>query len=176
MTVQVCHVAYSADSMALFGDVYLRDDEHLHWKPGMLEFNFHLTEVQPATAGHASHMARCDVCSGFCGSTCLLRPLELQIKQAVALTVPSYTCLSGLQELYRVAYGEPLAADGVMFRGTPPPLWRTDPNPGEPSRPRCGILTLTSVFVCNVTFTTLGTGTIRRCYGGYLKLGCLALR
>jgi hypothetical protein len=29
-----------------------------------------------------------------------------------------------------VAYGAPLAADGSMFRGTPPPLWRTDPNPG----------------------------------------------
>lgn len=29
-----------------------------------------------------------------------------------------------------MAYGEPLAADGVMFRGTPPPLWRTDPSPG----------------------------------------------
>lgn len=36
-----------------------------------------------------------------------------------------------LQELYRAAYSEPLAADGSMFRGTPPTLWRTDPNPGE---------------------------------------------
>lgn len=43
--LQVSHVAYSADSMSLFGDIYLRDDEQLNWKPGMLEFNFHLTEV-----------------------------------------------------------------------------------------------------------------------------------
>lgn len=42
---QVSHVAYSADSMALFGDIYLRDDGQLHWKPGMLAFNFQLTEV-----------------------------------------------------------------------------------------------------------------------------------
>lgn len=34
-----------------------------------------------------------------------------------------------------MAYGEPLAADGVMFRGTPPPLWRTDLSPGEASGP-----------------------------------------
>ena len=50
-TVQVCHVAYSADSVALFGDMYLRDDEQLHWKPGMLEFNFHLTEVGSCKPG-----------------------------------------------------------------------------------------------------------------------------
>ncbi len=43
---QVSHVAYSADSMALFGDIYLRDDGQLHWKPGMLAFNFQLTEVR----------------------------------------------------------------------------------------------------------------------------------
>lgn len=39
-------MAYSADSMALFGDIYLRDDGQLHWKAGMLEFNFQLTEVR----------------------------------------------------------------------------------------------------------------------------------
>ncbi len=39
-------MAYSADSVALFGDIFLRDDGQLNWKPGMLEFNFQLTEVR----------------------------------------------------------------------------------------------------------------------------------
>jgi hypothetical protein len=52
-------VAYSADSMTLFGDIYLRDDDQLNWKPGMLEFNFHLTEVQ--CRGYTSCSCSCHV-------------------------------------------------------------------------------------------------------------------
>lgn len=38
-------MAYCADSVALFGDIWLRDDGQLNWKAGMLEFNFQLLEV-----------------------------------------------------------------------------------------------------------------------------------
>ena len=57
--LQVYHVAYSADSMALFGDIYLRDDEQLNWKPGMLEFNYHLTEVRRRGLLLHSYTATC---------------------------------------------------------------------------------------------------------------------
>lgn len=38
--------------------------------------------------------------------------------------------LSMVQELYRAAYGEPLVADGTMFRGSPPPFWAVVPDIG----------------------------------------------
>lgn len=41
---QLFHVAYCSDSMSLFNAIWLRDDGQLSWKPGMLEFNFQLTE------------------------------------------------------------------------------------------------------------------------------------
>jgi hypothetical protein len=88
-TVQVCHVAYSADSVALFGDMYLRDDEQLHWKPGMLEFNFHLTEV-PQTLQRRDLHQRDDVLCSDDRSKALLCPTELQMpNRHVGLSVPT---------------------------------------------------------------------------------------
>ena len=52
------HVAYSADSVSLFGDIYLRDDEQLHWKAGMLEFNFQLTEVRNPSISRGLHATK----------------------------------------------------------------------------------------------------------------------
>lgn len=142
-------MAYSADSMSLFGDIYLRDDEQLNWKPGMLEFNFHLTEVHCCDPRTLALPCRDALCRCLCCDCVSAHFISWEVpcspwtamasrELAVMRHVPMHNhCLPHLlpdillQELYRAAYGEPLSADGSMFRGTPPPLWRTDPNPGD---------------------------------------------